>query len=835
MPGSNLNRFFVSIVLPSILAIALYIVSIFAVILPSFESNIMEVKKEMISELAQTVWSLVDEYYLEAQNNHLPEDSAKNLAARRIEKIRYGDEYKDYFWIIDKTPRMIMHPYRPELIGSGLQEYQDPGGKRLFVEAVKLVEKEGEGFIDYMWQWKDDSTRIVPKLSYVLEFKPWGWIIGTGIYLEDVRLEIGLLKNRLLRIALVITLVISIILGFIIRQSLRIENQRKLAERKLRLSRQKYKTLVDASTEGTLMIIDEEIIYANIKFGDLSGYDPPELRNTEIGHLFDLNWASLIGGIADPNKSVSREILLNCKDGSHKEVVISVSMVSYEKQNGYIIVVKETGPPQKLEKTMELLSSELQSSLAFMHQPVSALVRELVLCSGSESIGQAARLMTRKDRQLLFLTQDDRIIGVVSDGDLKSRVLAESLDIGRPVTDVMTSPVIAIRDDALLFEALLLMKEKHISHLAVRDGKNQITGVIAYKDFTSLRQNIPGFLIREILAAEQTDELVSLFGRLPVLVKLLSDSGSNIDHITRIISSVNDAIHRRVISLALEASGPPPCRFAFMVLGSEGRQEQTLATDQDNAIVYEDLQPEEEQSAKSYFIKLGEKINHTLHAVGYNYCKGEVMAMNSRWTQSLRTWKTYFTDWIHTGTPHDVLEASIFFDFRFVFGEEFLVRELRDHVHRESDHQSVFFYHMAQAVLNYRSPLNIFGKIVGNASGGDTLNLDIKKSLLPVIAFIRLYAIREKIAETNSSARAEQLYDRNIIGHTIYEEVLQAYRYMTQMRIRAQVKSIIENDPPGNLIDLNQLSRLDITLLKTILTGISELQTQVRFDFKGTE
>jgi CBS domain-containing protein len=272
-----------------------------------------------------------------------------------------------------------------------------------------------------------------------------------------------------------------------------------------------------------------------------------------------------------------------------------------------------------------------------------------------------------------------------------------------------------------------------------------------------------------------------------------------------------------------------------MVLGSEGRQEQTLATDQDNAIVYEDLQPEEEQSAKSYFIKLGEKINHTLHAVGYNYCKGEVMAMNSRWTQSLRTWKTYFTDWIHTGTPHDVLEASIFFDFRFVFGEEFLVRELRDHVHRESDHQSVFFYHMAQAVLNYRSPLNIFGKIVGNASGGDTLNLDIKKSLLPVIAFIRLYAIREKIAETNSSARAEQLYDRNIIGHTIYEEVLQAYRYMTQMRIRAQVKSIIENDPPGNLIDLNQLSRLDITLLKTILTGISELQTQVRFDFKGTE
>lgn len=835
MPGSHLNRFFISIVLPSILAIALYIVSIFVVILPSFESNSMELKKEMISELAHSVRSLLDEYYMEVQNGHFPEDSAKNLAARRVEKIRYGEEYKDYFWIIDETPEMIMHPYRPELIGSGLHDYQDPNGKRLFVEAVQLVEKDGEGFIDYMWQWKDDSTRIVPKLSYVMEFKPWGWIIGTGIYLEDVRQEIRMLKNRLLRIALLITLIISVILGFIIRQSLRIEHQRKRAEEKLRLSRQKYKTLVDASTEGTLMILHEEIIYANLKFSDLSGYTIGELPQISIGHLFEIEWESLIGGMVDPNKTVSRETNLHCRNGDRKEVVISVSMVTYEKQSGYIIVVKEMGTPQKMDKHMEWVTSELHASLSFMHQTVLSLVREIVRCSGSESIAGAASLMTRKGRRILFITQEERIVGVVSDGDLKRRALAESADHTRPVSDVMTSPVISIRQDALLFEAMLLMKEKHISHLAVKDGANQITGVVAYADFTDLRQNIPGFLVREIAATEQTDELVRLFGRLPVLAKLLTDSGSKIDHITRIISSVNDAIHQRVISLAIEESGPPPCRFAFMVMGSEGRLEQTLATDQDNAIVIEDLPGERGEEVRPYFLKLGEKINHALHAIGYNYCKGEIMAMNPRWTQSLLSWKKYFTDWIHTGNPHDILEASIFFDFRYVYGEESLIRELRDHVHSESDHQSVFFYHMAQAVLKYRSPLNIFGKIVGNDSEADALNLDIKKGLLPVIAFIRLYAIREKISETNSISRTEQLYAKKVISHTLYKEVLQAYRLMTRMRIETQVENMMQNDPPGNLIDLNQLSRLDITLLKTVLTGISELQTQVRFDFKGTE
>ncbi len=789
----------------------------------------------MISELTNTAWSLLDEYYLEVEKNNFPEDSAKNLAATRIEQIRYGDEYKDYFWIINEKPEMIMHPYRPELIGTDLNNYKDPNGKLLFVEATKIVAENGEGFIDYMWQWKDDSTRIVPKLSYVKEFKPWEWIVGTGIYLEDVRQEISILQNRLLRVALLITLIISIILGFIIRQSLNIENKRKNAEKKLRLSRLKYKSLVDASTEGTLMILNKDIIYSNLMFSNLSGYDPFEIRNLDFGSLFDIDWETLKNEFDDPEKSLTRETILHCKDGTLKEVVISASMVSYSEQTGYIVIIKEVSTRQQFDRDIESLSAELQSSLVLMNQPLKPLAKDVWKCKASATIKEAAMLMARKNQNVILITQEESIIGILNDSDLKKRVLAEEVNPERPVIEIMTSPVITISENALLYEALLLMKEKNISHLATKDNNNNITGVVAYSDFADLQQNTISFLIREIESAEKTDNLVKLYNRLPVLVKALTDSGDKIENITRIISSVNDAIHQQVIHLAIEEIGIPPCEFAFMVMGSEGRKEQTLATDQDNAIIYEDLSGEKEETVRDYFMKFAEKINKDLNTIGYNYCRGEIMAKNPKWTQSLSGWKKYFTNWIQAGNPQDILEASIFFDFRHVYGEEKLVRDLRQHVNKTSENKSVFFYHMAQAIVKFKPPLNIFGNIVGNNSEADELNLDIKKGIFPVTAFIRLYAIREQLNETNSLERANRLYDQKIIERSIYEDLLQAYSFMTDLRLKSQVNNILQNETPDNMLDLNSLSRIEITTLKKILSEISELQTKVNFDFKGTE
>jgi PAS domain S-box-containing protein len=836
MPQQNLNRFFVSIVLPSILAIGFFILSIFIVILPSFENNIMEVKKEMISELTNTAWSLLEEYHQEELNGNMQLDSARILAAERIRQIRYGDEYKDYFWIINMKPVMIMHPYRPELIGQDLNNYQDPHGKLLFVEATKIAREAGEGYINYMWQWKDDSTRIVPKLSFVKEFEPWNWVVGTGIYLEDVREEISVLKNRLLRIALFITLIISVILAFIIRQSLVIENKRKNAENKLRLSRQKYKSLVEASTEGTLMIQEGEIIFSNLKFSELSGCDLFEIRKLKFEDLFEISWSKLEESFEDPKKSVSFETRLLCKKAAGKEVVISASKIPYADQTGYVIVVKEISPKRHFEKENEFLSEELQTSLLLINQPVKNLAGSIRKCSTSTTIHEAASIMTRKKTGVLFISQDEDIIGFIDDDDLRNRVLAENLSPERPVVEIMTSPVVSISENAPLYEAYLKMRTKNVSHLLIQDANNRMSGVIGYDNLFEFQENALSLMIKELEKAENPVQIASIYKRLPVLISSLIESGVKTEAFTRIITLINDAVHKRIIELALEDTGEAPCNFAFMVMGSEGRKEQTLSTDQDNAILFEDpADKAAEQKAKSYFLSLAEKINKDLHSVGYHYCHGEFMARNPKWTQGLNEWKKQFSDWINNSNPNDILEASIFFDFRFIYGDISLIEGLRNHVHQTAKNKSVFFYHLAQSVLKFKPPLNIFGNIVSNDPEADELNLDIKKVLLPVISFLRLYALQEGIIETGSMERARQLHQKNIIEKEIYEDITHSFSFMTYLRLRSQVNSITQDEPPGNLINLNKLSRFEVSTLKKIFSGVSELQTKVSFDFKGTE
>lgn len=834
MPGKRLHKFFLSIVFPSIFAIGLFILSIFFVIIPSFEDAIMDRKKEMISELTNTTWSLLEEFDQEYKKQSLSMEDAQKLAASRIRQIRYGHENKDYFWITDLHPIMIMHPYTSELIGSDLASYEDPNGKKLFVEAADLVANEGEGFIEYMWQWKDDSSRIVPKLSYVKGFEPWGWIIGTGIYLEDVREEISILKMRLLRISLFITLLITTILSFVIRQSLGIENKRKIAEAKLLLSRQKYKSLVEASTEGTLMILNKSIIFSNAKFNRLIGYEASEVLQLEFDNIFQLSLAEVIAAIDDPQKSLSLETEITCYDETKKDVVLSVSEIKYGEDKGYIIVTKEISQQKLIEKETEHLTLELQTSLVLMNQPIKHLIKEILKCPADKSIHEAASLMSRKKRKVLLIHQDNAIIGVINDSDLKKRVLAENLDPQKPVIEIMTSPVISIGKNALLYEAILLFKDKNISHLGTKSEDGQISGIISYEDIISLQQNSVSYLIKEIEAAEDIEQLLRIHNRVPVLVNALIESGDKTQNITRIITSVSDAIVYRIISLAIEDLGEPPCEFAFMVMGSEGRMEQTLSTDQDNAIVFENQNPENLEKVNVYFLKLGQQVCGSLNEVGYKYCDGEIMAENPKWTQPASKWEAYFSEWINASDPQSILEASIFFDFRCVYGKSALIKDLRKHVNHALENKSVFFYHMAQSVVKYKPPVSLFGKIIDKNHSSDRINLDIKKVMLPITSFIRLYTLHNKLDETNSLARIKQLHEKEVINKSMYDELVLSYNYLMNLRFRFQAAGIMDSKAPNNIIDINNLTHIEVSTIKKIFGEIGNLQTKLNFDFKGT-
>jgi len=824
MHPDNLKRFFIYIVLPSILAIVLFILSIFMVILPSSEKNIMEGKKEMISELTNSICSLLDEYHMEAQKNLIPGDSARALAIAHVNRIRYGDELKDYFWIIDKQPVMIMHPYQSALVGTDLSNYKDSHGKLLFMESVQTVEESGSGFINYMWQWKDDSTRIVPKLSYVREFKPWNWIVGTGIYLEDVRMEIRSLKNKLLRVVLIITLVISILMGVIVRHSLGIERKKKTAEDALLLSREKYKSLVEAATEGTLMIVDGKIVFSNIRFSDLSTYSPEEVVSLKFEELFSLKMKSFASEFKDPKKSISRETLLLCKDGRKKEVVISVSQITFAGQTGYIIVIKEVSSQMQFEKDSELLSGELQTLLLMMHQPLKAIARDIRRIHSDASIREAVRMLARRRSDILFVNHGDKIVGVVNQHDLTERVLATGMDLDKKVIEIMSSPLVSLNENALLYEGLLFMKKRELSHMALMGSKKKITGVVGFREIGGMQENLAGFLIKEIVVAEGVEQLKRIYKRLPVLVKALSESGGHTSIITRIISSVADAIQRRLIELAIEELGPAPCKFAFIAMGSQGRGEQTLSTDQDNAIITVNLQDSFREVAEAYFKVLADKVNMELDAVGYQSCPGDIMASNPRWNKELDVWKKYYSNWIENSTPQDILDAAIFFDHRCIYGEKILIKQLCDHIHKSVKGRAVFFYHMARSINQIKIPTKL-----------DDKPMDMKKALLPVSAYIRLYALREGVTVTGSRHRAQMLLEKNFFDPAQYEELVQAFDFITHLRIRSQAERIARDEVPGNTTDIRQLNQIEILILKKHLQNIVALQTRLKSVFSITE
>ena len=330
-------------------------------------------------------------------------------------------------------------------------------------------------------------------------------------------------------------------------------------------------------------------------------------------------------------------------------------------------------------------------------------------CLESDPVHQAARHMnTSHCNSLLVENSDGNVVGIITDMAMRERVVAERLEYSTPVVDVMSAPLITIDENDPIYEAVTLMEERSIKHLAVKNSAGEIASVISNEDLLSVHRYSSTFLVREITDASTIDEIVASHKRLPRIIKSLVDSGAHARNITRITSAVSETVLQRFIEFAIDELGNPPANFAFISLGSEGREEQTLATDQDNALIYEKVAENVEPQVAEYFLKLSEKVCTWLDQAGYQFCKGDVMAMNRQWCQPIYTWKNYFSNWIAEAKPKDLLEVSIFFDFRCMYGDEQLVHDLRQHIAKRVANRDAFFYQLAQNALLFKLPVDFF-------------------------------------------------------------------------------------------------------------------------------
>jgi len=474
--------------------------------------------------------------------------------------------------------------------------------------------------------------------------------------------------------------------------------------------------------------------------------------------------------------------------------------------------------------------------LALFNQPVSeACTRELLTCAADLPIQQAADLMSRRHCSSIFVRgAADRIVGIVTDNDLRKKVIAEGRSIGLPVAEIMSSPVKSIALNVPVFEALMAMMQQGVKHLAVTDDREQVVGILTNQDVLGKQSQSPLFLIRDIAAASNAESLEQVHHRLPRIIQALIRAGTPAMHLNRFITTFSDALLKRICELVLRGMEPPPVKFAFMILGSEGRKEQTLKTDQDNALVYEDPSPGAAELVHGYFLKFGGAVCAALDRSGYRFCNAEVMAKNPKLCQPLSVWKRRFSEWIHAAEAEDLLYSSIFFDFRAGFGHTGLVHQLRQHLFESLVGWSGFFRHLTQNALLHKPPLGFFRNFVLESKGQHRNKFDVKSAMLPIVDYARVYALKHSVSETNTMERLRQLMQKGLLPSKECSEIEQGYGFLMQLRLVRQVGAILdENIPPDNYINPKDLSGIEQRLLKEIFIRIGNLQTRMSFDFTG--
>jgi CBS domain-containing protein len=309
----------------------------------------------------------------------------------------------------------------------------------------------------------------------------------------------------------------------------------------------------------------------------------------------------------------------------------------------------------------------------------------------------------------------------------------------------------------------------------------------------------------------------------------LIKSGLSVKYITGITSAFSDAVVRRLIELALIDFGEPPVAFSFICLGSEGRQEETLFTDQDNAIIYEDITEGDAKAVNDFFMRLGSRVCDSLNFIGYSWCEGNIMAKNPKWCKPLTTWETYFTDWIRTPEPQNLLDATIFFDFRSIFGEQSLTETLRSSVSSLIVNNPLFLYHLAYNTFNTKTP-HISSSSILSEKNADMI--DLKGAVCIITMFVRAYSLQSNIVCQNTLERIASVKERNIFSEKFAEEIAFSFNFLMTHRFRNQAYLIDKNLPLSNLLNTRRIIDTELYLLKKVLSSLPDIQTRIKTDFR---
>ena len=448
--------------------------------------------------------------------------------------------------------------------------------------------------------------------------------------------------------------------------------------------------------------------------------------------------------------------------------------------------------------------------------------------SASTSIQEAAAIMSDQSIGSLLIYADEEpgaIIGIITDTDLRSKVIAEGRDYRQPVMSVMSGPLKTVTAQTLCFDVLLKMMSTGIHHLGV-SRKGRVIGVVTSHDIMVQQGNSPYYLFKEIVAQSDFTGLYTRADKISGIVRNIINEGAKAGNITRMIALLNEQVLKRVLTLLHEQLGPAPVNYCWLLLGSEGRREQTFKTDQDNGIVYVDPQNEDERErVEKYFSRFAQHAVEHLVKCGYPLCPNNIMASNPQWCQSLSTWKNYFQQWIEAADPNDLSLASLFFDFRCGYGTEQIAVDLRDHLVKQMQRESPLLHYLAMQCVANRAPLSFFNNFVVEKNGENKDMLDIEnRGLKPIADFARILALRCNIRGTNTFERLKRLLAVGEISKELFNATIEAYELQMQLQVIHQLSQIESGSTPDNFINPAHLTDIEERMLKDAFRVIEKMQ-----------
>jgi len=476
----------------------------------------------------------------------------------------------------------------------------------------------------------------------------------------------------------------------------------------------------------------------------------------------------------------------------------------------------------------EYFSSHLKTRLSAATQVKHSVTqlrdlvkREPVQVETDMSIQQAAQCMSAENVSSVLVMRKRKLCGIVTDKDLRHRVLARGLDPGGVIEKVMTVRPSSMRADASVDEALLLMMSENYHHLPVM-ANGQLLGLVTAGDILRAQSEHPLRIVRDIHRENSIEGLLSLSKRLPSLFERLVNLGRGVEQIGRMVTLITDAFTIRLIQLFEQQLGAAPMKYAWLVFGSQAREEQTARTDQDNGLVLERETNEEETI---YFARLSTLVCDGLNRLGYVHCPGRIMALNGKWRVSLSGWKRHFDNWIDEPEPKSVMYSSIFFDIRCVYGECGLVDDLHKYASTRAKENRIFRRFMAANVLSHRPPLGFFRRFVQEDDGSHSEGLNLKhRGVVLITDLVRMCALESGIREANTFRRIELATEHGLMSESDASSLRDALILINRIRLEHQSARMVAGKKPSNFVPIENLSPLLRRNLKAAFMLVGKAQ-----------